>query len=81
MNDRRSVNTCRTGEGRARAARNGVKLGRKPKLTPHQIREVARRRQFNGKSLTGIAVSFNVNHTTIMRIVAAAERAGHHGLS
>jgi hypothetical protein len=24
---------------------NGVKLGRKPKLTPHQIREVIRRRQ------------------------------------
>jgi DNA invertase Pin-like site-specific DNA recombinase len=26
----------RTGEGRARAGENGISLGRKPKLTPHQ---------------------------------------------
>jgi DNA invertase Pin-like site-specific DNA recombinase len=32
----------RADEGRARAVRNGVKLGRKPKLTPHQIREAGR---------------------------------------
>jgi DNA invertase Pin-like site-specific DNA recombinase len=69
---------ARTGEGRARAVKNGVKLGRKPKLTPHQIREVVRRRHVVGESLTGIARSFNVNHTTIMRIVAAVERADHH---
>jgi DNA invertase Pin-like site-specific DNA recombinase len=34
----------RTGEGRARAVANGVKMGRKPKLTPHQKREAIRRR-------------------------------------
>jgi hypothetical protein len=33
------------------------------------------------ESLTGIARSFNVNHTTIMLIVAAAERVGHRGPS
>ena len=33
----------RTGEGRARAVANGVKLGRKPKLTPHQRQEARRR--------------------------------------
>ena len=73
----RELIRARTGEGRARAVKNGVKLGRKPKLTPHQIREVLRRRHIHGESLTGIAKSFNVNHTTIMRIVAAAERACH----
>jgi hypothetical protein len=53
-----------------------VQLGRKPKLTSHQIGEVVRRRRIHGESLTGIAKSFNVNHTTIMRIVGAAESAG-----
>jgi len=55
----------------ATPASRGV-LGRKPKLTPHQIREVLRRRHIHGESLIGIAKTFNVNHTTIMRIVAAA---------
>jgi DNA invertase Pin-like site-specific DNA recombinase len=75
----RELIRARTGDGRARAIRNGVKLGRKPKLTPHQIREVVRRRHVDGESLTGIARSFNVNHTTIMRIVAAVERADNRG--
>jgi len=72
----RELIRARTGEGRARAVKNGVKLGRKPKLTPHQIREVIERRQIHGESLTGIARSFNVI-TTIIRIVAAAEISGH----
>jgi DNA invertase Pin-like site-specific DNA recombinase len=45
----RELIRARTGEGRARAVRNGVKLGRKPKLTPHQIREVVRRRYVDGR--------------------------------
>ena len=32
----RELIRARTGEGRARAKARGVKLGRKPKLTPHQ---------------------------------------------
>jgi DNA invertase Pin-like site-specific DNA recombinase len=32
----RELIRARTGEGRARAVANGVKMGRKPKLTPHQ---------------------------------------------
>ena len=32
----RDLIRTRTGEGRARAKANGVKMGRKPKLTPHQ---------------------------------------------
>jgi Resolvase, N terminal domain len=43
----RELIRARTGEGRARAVKNGVKLGRKPKLTPHQIREVLRRRHIH----------------------------------
>ena len=35
----RDLIRARTGEGRARAVANGVKLGRKPKLTPHQRQE------------------------------------------
>jgi DNA invertase Pin-like site-specific DNA recombinase len=44
----RELIRARTGEARARAVKNGVKLGRKPKLTPHQIREVVRRRHIHG---------------------------------
>ncbi len=35
----RELIRARTGEGRADAKANGVKFGRKPKLTPHQKRE------------------------------------------
>jgi DNA invertase Pin-like site-specific DNA recombinase len=71
----RELIRVRTSEGRARAVKNGVRLGRKPKLTPHQIREVIRRRQVNGETLTDIAKTYNVNHTTIMRIVAAVDHS------
>ena len=39
----RDLIRARTSEGRARAVANGVKLGRKPTLTPHQQREAIRR--------------------------------------
>ena len=35
---------ARTAQGRARAVVRGVKLGRKPKLTPHQRKEALRRK-------------------------------------
>ena len=35
----RELIRARTGEGRARAVARGVKMGRKPKLTPHQRKE------------------------------------------
>jgi DNA invertase Pin-like site-specific DNA recombinase len=56
----------RTGEGRARAKARGVKLGRNPKLTPHQKREPIARRE--GETLMEIARSFNVSHSTISRL-------------
>ena len=39
---------ARTGEGRERAKARGVKMGRKPKLTQHQQREVIKRRDTKG---------------------------------
>src|SRR5450755_1968940 len=39
----RDLIRIRTGEGRARAKARGVKLGRKPTLTPHQRREAIKR--------------------------------------
>src|SRR3954471_21243976 len=41
----RELIRARTGDGRSRAKARGVKLGRKPKLTPHQRRG---HRQFSG---------------------------------
>jgi DNA invertase Pin-like site-specific DNA recombinase len=59
----------RTGEGRARAKAEGVQFGRKPKLTPHQRREVLRRIG-EGEAMRQIAKTFNVDHTTISRMAA-----------
>lgn len=44
----RSLIRTRTGEGRQRAMKRGVRFGRKPKLTPHQRQEALTRRE-NGK--------------------------------
>lgn len=63
----RSLIRARTGEGRARAMREGVRFGRKPKLTVHQRREAVRRRE-SGETLTAIARTFNVSHSTISRL-------------
>jgi DNA invertase Pin-like site-specific DNA recombinase len=60
---------ARTGEGRARAVACGVKMGRKPKLTPHQVKE-ALRRVDAGERLRDIARSYNVSHSTISRLGA-----------
>jgi DNA invertase Pin-like site-specific DNA recombinase len=57
----------RTEEGRNRAKANGIKFGRKPKLTKHQ-REEALARKRNGETLTAIAKSYNVSHMTICRL-------------
>jgi DNA invertase Pin-like site-specific DNA recombinase len=43
----RDLIRARTAEGRERAKERGVKMGRKPKLTPHQIKEALRRRELS----------------------------------
>ena len=65
----RELIRARTGEGRARAKAQGVKMGRKPKLTAHQRREALARRE-QGETLTAIARSYNVSHSTISRLTA-----------
>jgi len=65
----RELIPARTGEGRARAVARGVKMGRKPKLTPHQIKEAIRRRD-NGEPMRDIGRSYNVSHSTISRLEA-----------
>lgn len=63
----RSLILARTGEGRARALARGVRFGRKPKLTDHQIEE-ARERRSRGETLVEIARSYAVSHQTISRL-------------
>jgi DNA invertase Pin-like site-specific DNA recombinase len=63
----RSLILARTGEGRTRAIARGVRFGRKPKLTPHQIAEAINRREA-GEALTEIGRSYNVSHSTISRL-------------
>ena len=65
----RELIRARTAEGRARAKANGVKLGRKPKLTPHQRREAIKRRDA-GEPVREIARSYNVHNSTISRLAA-----------
>jgi DNA invertase Pin-like site-specific DNA recombinase len=65
----RELIRARTGEGRARAKREGRSMGRPHKLTPHQQRE-ARERRDAGESLSSIARSYNVHHATIGRLFA-----------
>jgi DNA invertase Pin-like site-specific DNA recombinase len=68
----RDLIRARTGEGRARAKARGVKLGRKPKLTPHQRREALRRRDELGEPVGDIARSYNVSHSTISRLTTSS---------
>ena len=67
----RDLIRARTGEGRERAKARDVKMGRKPKLTPHQQREAIKRRD-GGKPVREIARSFNVHHATIETRTAPA---------
>ena len=63
----RELILVRTGEGRARAKARGVKMGRKPKLTPHQRSEALARIEA-GEAMRDIGRSYNVAHTTISRL-------------
>jgi DNA invertase Pin-like site-specific DNA recombinase len=69
----RDLIRTRTGEGRTRAKARGVKLGRPPKLTPHQVREAIARRD-NGEVLADIARTYNVSHSTISRLKGHSPR-------
>jgi DNA invertase Pin-like site-specific DNA recombinase len=64
----RDLIRTRTGEGRARAVARGQRMGRPPKLTPHQRREAINRRDRGGESLADIGRSYNVSGATISRL-------------
>jgi len=64
----RELIRARTSEGRARAVARGVKMGRKRKLTPHQVKEILLRKE-NGEAMREIARSYNVHNSTISRLV------------
>jgi DNA invertase Pin-like site-specific DNA recombinase len=66
----RDLIRARTSEGRERAKARGVKMGRPPKLTPHQRREAIRRRNRGYETLADIARSYNVSPATISRLEA-----------
>lgn len=63
----------RTAHGRAAAMAQGVKFGRKPKLTPHQQREAAGR-VAAGEPQRAVARSYNVSQSTIARLPIAEAR-------
>ena len=63
----RELIRARTGEGRARAVARRVKMGRKPKLTAHQVKEAIKRRDA-GEPTREIARTFNVSQSTISRL-------------
>src|ERR1700730_10044381 len=64
----RDLIRARTGEGRARAVARGQKMGRPPKLTPHQQKEAIKRRDSGEESLTEIGRSYNVSAATLSRL-------------
>ena len=57
----------RTHEGRQIARANGVKMGRRPKLNAHQIKE-ARQRLAKGEKTRDLAKIFAVSISTISRL-------------
>ena len=59
----------RTHEGRKIAQGKGVRMGRKPKLTPHQKQE-ARGRIAKGEKTRALAKSYGVSVSTISRLAA-----------
>jgi DNA invertase Pin-like site-specific DNA recombinase len=69
----RDLIRARTGEGRARAVARGQRMGRPPKLTPHQKREAIRRRDQGNETLADIGRSYNVSAATISRLPSVAD--------
>lgn len=64
----------RTTAGRERARANGVKFGRRPKLSPCE-RQAAAERLAAGESQRAVARSCHVSASTISRLWAASDRA------
>jgi DNA invertase Pin-like site-specific DNA recombinase len=65
--ERDLIREC-TGEGRKRALANGVKFGRKRKLSDYQRKEAIKRRDAGGETLAEIAKSYGVDISMISRL-------------
>ena len=65
--DERARILARANGGRVAAKKRGVKFGPKPKLAPHQDREVARMVRVGGLSLRAVAHHYHVGSSTIVR--------------
>jgi len=63
----RELIKARTMDGRERAKRSGVRMGRKPILSPHQVAEI-RGRKAGGESVRFLARSYGVSPNTISRV-------------
>lgn len=63
---------ARTGEGRRRAKVRGVRLGRKPTLTPHQRREALQALSAGTATQAELARRFDVSRSTISRLASKA---------
>jgi DNA invertase Pin-like site-specific DNA recombinase len=61
---------ARTGEGRERAKRRGVRFGRNPKLTPQQRSDPLRRLAEGDETRAELARRYNVHPSTISRLAA-----------
>ncbi len=68
--DERLRIVVRTHEGRQVAREKGVKMGRKPKLNPHQVKE-ARQRLARGEKTRELAKIYAVSRSTIARLAAS----------
>jgi DNA invertase Pin-like site-specific DNA recombinase len=64
----RELIRARTGEGRKRAKERGVRFGRPRKMTPHQ-RQEAIQRLAAGETQADVARTYNVDATTIGRLL------------
>jgi DNA invertase Pin-like site-specific DNA recombinase len=67
----RELIRARTGEGRERAKERGVRFGRPRKMTPHQ-RQEALQRLAAGETQADVARTYNVDATTIGRLLGAS---------
>lgn len=67
VEDERERIARRGADGRAAARHNGVKLGRRLKLTERQLNK-AREELARGKSCRAVAQDLNVHHSTISRL-------------
>lgn len=67
----RSLIASRTTEGRKRAMARGARMGRRPKLTPHQRREILDALATGEATAADLARRYNVSQTMISRLANA----------